>query len=268
MGNDDNKRVLEEIKRIAEQGSPFSDTPKPVPVAAPIPKKPIPTPPSPPPREKVPAKDEVVIPKEDFEVLVAMAKREHDREQESQIPASSEGTGVGQQQTLGQQIQMEKDMQPAMQAEYVEPQPNLGIASVDYGGLLNRPTILYFDTDRTCQLVQPKVNENGSVEIGERTFDFTEGQPSILNMGKWGRKQSHPFYILKYDTMTPIDITKYGSTNPTPEQATRLIELGTLETLSKIPGGKMKKGILILIMGVSAMIGAVSVYMMSLFGVI
>jgi len=112
------------------------------------------------------------------------------------------------------------------------------------------------------------VNENGSVEIGERTFDFTEGQPSILNMGKWGRKQSHPFYILKYDTMTPIDITKYESTNPTPEQATRLIELGTLETLSKIPGGKIKKGILILIMGVSAMIGGVSVFMMSLFGVI
>lgn len=247
MGKDDNKKILAEIKRIAEQGSPLAE--ESVQVA---PKKPIPQPPA-----KQPESDEVVIAKEDFDTLLAMAKKQDVQE------------------TLGQQIEAEKVVQPQMvqqeqqDIQQVQAQPNLGIKSMDYGGVISRPTVLYFDTDRTCELIQPKVNENGSVVIGERTFDFTKGQPSILNMGGWGRKKSHPFYIIKYSSMNPIDIAEeYPETNPTPEQASRLIELGTLETLSKIPGGKIKRLWLILLMSMSMAMGAVAVYAMSIFGVI
>lgn len=255
MGKDDNKKILAEIKRIAEQGSPLAEEPVPIPSGAQVaPKKPIPQPPA-----KLPESDEVVIAKEDFDTLLAMAKKQDVQE------------------TLGQQIEAEK-MQPAQESQMVQQeqdiqqvqaQPNLGIKSMDYGGIISRPTVLYFDTDRTCELIQPKVNENGSVVIGERTFDFTKGQPSILNMGGWGRKKSHPFYIIKYSSMNPIDIAEeYPETNPTPEQASRLIELGTLETLSKIPGGKIKRLWLILLMSMSMAMGAVAVYAMTIFGVI
>lgn len=245
VDREEQKKMLQEIKRIAEKGSPVESIPVPVqeaPVISPAPK---------------PKKGDqfIEVSKEDFDALIAVAKQKDMAE------------------TLGQQIEAEKTVQTqTMQPQeitHVEPQPNLGIASMDYGGLINRPTVLYFDTDRTCQLIQPKVNENGSVIIGDRTFDFSKGQPSILNMGKWGRKQSHPFYIIKYSSMNPIDIAEeYPESNPTPEQASRLIELGTLETLSKIPGGKMRKGILILLMVVSMIMGAVMVYMLSMFGVI
>ena len=237
----DESGLIKEIRKIAKQGSPLK--PKRVP-ESPVLGNP----------EKA-----VTLSKEDFETLIDMAK------------ISDKGKGV-EMATPMQTMQSQKDIQQSVTQESVqrvEPHPNLGIASMDYGNVLNRPTVLYFDTDRTCKLIQPKINQDGSVEIGDRTFDFSEGQPSILNMGSWGRKKNHPFYIIKYSSMKPIDIANdYPDTVPTPEQASRLVELGTLNTLAKIPSGKVKRSVLILIMGVSAAIGAVSVYMMSMFGII
>ena len=235
MAKDDNKKILEEIKKVAEQESPVKEVPK----------------------EKE-QEEEVVIAKEDLDTLIAMAKKQDIAEMQEQ-------------ETLGEQIKKEKmaESQEAEAVQTVEPQPSFGAKSIDYGGLLNRPTVLYFDTDRTCHLIQPKVNGDGSVRVGERTFDFSKGQPSILNMGKFARKQSHPFYIIKYSNMNPIDVAKeYPTSNPTPEQASRLVELGTLETLAKIPGAKMKRGVLILLMIMSIAMGAIAVYAMTMFGIL
>lgn len=231
---DDNRKILDQIKRVTEQGSPFD--------------------------EEAPKKDDIVISKEDFDALLVMAKRadkaEMDKEQEKhqETPAP--------QQLMQTTQAFEPEQEKSGRFSRLR-------SSMDYGNVLDRPVVLYFDTDRTCRMIRPKVNDNGSVEIGERTFDFSKGQPSILNMGVFGKKESHPFYIVKYSSMKPIDIAlEYPDSNPTPEQASRLVELGTLETLSKIPAGKIKKGILILLMIVSMVMGFVVAYVLTMFGVI
>jgi len=146
-----------------------------------------------------------------------------------------------------------------------------GSVNMDYGEqdrLSSRPTILYFDTDNTCKMVTGKLAKDGSLQIDERLFDFSEGQPSILTLGRGkGRSSAHPFYILRYDNMTPIDINDYPNSNPTPEQASRLVELKTLETLSTIEGGKMKKGPLIIVMLASFFGGFVLKMMLGLLGI-
>jgi len=236
MIKDDNEKMMEEIKRIAKQGIPKQEEVE----------------------EEI--DDDVVLSKEDFTTLIELAKKQDIKEM---------------QQKAGSPIEIAKPVQVSQyqpKEEFVvntESIPNVSMSSMGFGNLLNRPTVLYFDTDRTCQLIQPKVDNSGKVMINDRTFDFTRGQPSILNMGSFGKKESHPFYVVKYDSMTPVDVAgEYPATNPTPEQASRLINLGTLETLSKIPGGKVKKWILILIMIVSIAIGFITCWMLSMFGVI
>ena len=59
----------------------------------------------------------------------------------------------------------------------------------------------------------------------------------------------------------------YPNSNPTPEQASRLIELKTLETLSTIEGGKMRKGPLIIVMLASFFGGFVLKMMLTLLGI-
>jgi len=112
------------------------------------------------------------------------------------------------------------------------------------------------------------MSKDGSLQIDERIFDFSEGQPSILSVqrGK-GRSSSHPFYILRYDNMHPINVNDYPDSNPTPEQASRLVELKTLETLSRIEGGKMRKGPIIIIMLASFFGGFVMKLMLGLLGI-
>lgn len=131
------------------------------------------------------------------------------------------------------------------------------------------PTILYYDTDNTCKLITGKLSRDGSLQVDDRLFDFSEGVPSILNIkrGK-GRSSSHPFYILRYDNMKPIDINDYPDSNPTPEQASRLIELKTLQTLTQIEGGKMRKGPLIILM-LASFFGGFAIHMvLSLAGIL
>ncbi len=123
------------------------------------------------------------------------------------------------------------------------------------------PTILYYDTDYTCKLIRGKIKGDGSFRIDERTFDFTKGKPAILTVKrKGGRNSTHPFYLLKYDNMNPINIAKTNSSVPTPEEATRLINLRTLETLSRIEGGKMRKAPLLILMIIGVVIGFLTAF--------
>jgi hypothetical protein len=188
-------------------------------------------------------------------------------------------------QTLGEQIQAEKDaIQMAEEQEFpegafedIEPPKKKrrpwsrrkGPTVYEEGDKLStKPTILYYDTDNTCKMVTGKLNKDGSLQIDERLFDFSEGQPSILSIGRGkGRSSAHPFYILRYDNMRPVDINDYPDSNPTPEQASRLVELKTLETLSRIEGGKMRKGPLIIIMLASFFGGFVLKMMLGLLGI-
>jgi hypothetical protein len=126
--------------------------------------------------------------------------------------------------------------------------------------------VLYYDTDRTCSIIQPKISKDGSVRIHDRIFDFTVGQPSIIKFG--GKKsKSHPFYVLKYDNMLPIDLVQYPPSNPTPEETTRLVDLRTLETLSQIAGAKMKKLPLIILMAASFFGGVVLKLILGMLGI-
>lgn len=179
--------------------------------------------------------------------------------------------------TLGEQIAMSKEQElPDGAFEEVSPAKKKrwfrrGGEPSEYVGedkLTSRPTILYYDTDNTCKLVTGKLSKDGSLQIDDRLFDFSEGQPSILSIqrGK-GRSSSHPFYILKYDNMNPIDVDYHPDSNPTPEQASRLVELQTLETLSRIEGGKMKKGPLIILMLVAFFGGFVMKLMLGLLSI-
>lgn len=143
-----------------------------------------------------------------------------------------------------------------------------GESYVEEDKVSGRPTILYFDTDNTCKLITGKLKNDGSLQIDDRIFDFTQGQPSILTIkGGKGRSSSYPFYVLRYDNMVPIDVNEYPESNPTPEQASRLVELKTLETLSRIEGGKLKKGPIIILMLASFFGGFVMKLLMGMLGI-
>jgi len=138
----------------------------------------------------------------------------------------------------------------------------------DADRIYSRPTILYYDTDNTCKLVTSSIRKDGSVVIDDRLFDFSGGQPDILTMkGKGGRFVSYPFYIVKHDNMKPIDIDEYPDSKPTPDEASRLVELQTLKTLAQIEGGKMKKGPLIILMAAAFFTGVVVKMVLGLAGV-
>lgn len=196
--------------------------------------------------------DKLSISKDDFDTLLAMAKQGEDKLMQKEP-------------TLGEQIERNKQQQVQVVQEVQAP---IDYKPMDYGGLLSRPTVLYFDTDRTCRLVQPKINPDGSVQIDGRLFDFAEGQPSIISLGKTGKEKTNPFYIVKYDNMKPLDLTIMPESVPTPEQATRLVELRTLETLSKIEGGALKKGPLVILVAISIVVGFMAGYVLNVFGVI
>lgn len=123
---------------------------------------------------------------------------------------------------------------------------------------------LYFDTDRTCQFVDVKIKSDASFEIGEKVFDLAKGKPYILKMDK---KTARPIYILKHDNIIPIDITDLDASIPTPEEASRLSNLKTLETLSTITGGKVKKSVLVILVAASMMAGFVICFFAKAFGV-
>lgn len=123
---------------------------------------------------------------------------------------------------------------------------------------------LYFDTDRTCQFVDVKIGKDGSYRIGNKTYDMVKGKPYILKISK---KKSRPIYLLKHDNMIPVDLKKYPSSEPQPEDASRLQNLKTLETLSTIAGAKLKKGAMIILIAASAFAGFVIKLMLQLFNV-
>lgn len=135
----------------------------------------------------------------------------------------------------------------------------------DFSG---NPRFVYWDTDNTCRLMKGKIRKDGALKIDQRTFDMTESRPSILTIkNKRLGKTSHPFFLLRYNSMKPIDPTIYPQTTPTPEEATRLINLETLKTLSKIEGGKMKKLPLILLMIIMFSIGMVLMWVLKMGGI-
>lgn len=229
--------------------------------------------------------EQVNLTQEEFNVLMKLAEIGKQAVQTGVIPSpkkppkivSQEPVEHKEPETLGEEIEMSKEQElPEGAFEDVAPKKKRrwfrrGGKPSEYAGedrVTSGPTILYYDTDNTCKLVTGKINRDGSLQIDERLFDFAEGQPSILSIQKGrGRSSSHPFYILRYDNMHPIDITDYPDSNPTPEQASRLIELGTLETLSKIEGGKLRKGPLIILMLVAFFGGFVLKMMLSLLGI-
>jgi len=141
-----------------------------------------------------------------------------------------------------------------------QPQPDSVIESES---LSKKVKVLYYNTDRTCSMLNVKIEGDGSVKIGEKLFDFVEGEPSILYLDK----KKYPFYILKHDNMKPLSINRYPSSRPTPEEASRLVNLKTLETLSQITGAKLQKGPLIVLMIVSFVIGFVTKIILHLAGV-
>lgn len=141
--------------------------------------------------------------------------------------------------------------------ETKKPQPD----SVE--SLSKKVKVLYYNTDRTCSMLNVKIEGDGSVKIGEKLFDFVEGEPSIIYLDK----KKYPFYILKHDNMKPLSINRYPSSRPTPEEASRLVNLKTLETLSQITGAKLQKGPLIVLMIVSFVIGFVTKIILHLAGV-
>jgi len=209
-------------------------------------------PPPAPPKPPAPAqKDDINISKEDYEMLLTLAKK-------------------GNEPTPSQINSVIESPPPA----YTEPEPVEGaefVGAVDegagYSDIMANPMVLYFDTDRTCSVVNAKIKENGSLSIGERTFDFTEAQPSVLKLGGKGRKKTHPFYVVKYSNVKPIDIAEFPESDPTPEETNRLVNLKTLETLSRIAGGKIGKMPLIILLLVGFLIGFITKLMLTLTGV-
>ncbi len=249
-------------------------------------RKPIPKPkpvikPKPKPKPKEPGilieENGVKLPKKDFETLIAMAKRA-DVEGMEPIPKAPpriiEETPQpvqpqAQPETIGEQIEQEKEQEntQAQAVQEFDPQ-QIKIEDVDdYADILKRPMVLYFDTDRTCSIIQPKIERDGSVRIHDRMFDFTEGQPSVIKFGGRKSSKSHPFYIIKYDNMLPLDLVEWPPSNPTPEETTRLVDLKTLETLSQIAGAKLKKAPLIILMLASFFGGIVVKLVLGMLGI-
>ena len=200
------------------------------------------------PQPIAPDPSKLEISKDDYEMLINLAKKGNEP-QPSQIstimPARTEP-------------------EPVADTEFIG---NVADESTGYSDIMANPMVLYFDTDRTCSVINTKIKENGSVDIGERTFDFTEAQPSILKLGGKGKKKTHPFYIIKYSNTTPVDIAEFPESDPTPEETNRLVNLKTLETLSRITGGKIGKMPLIILLLVGFLIGFISKLMLTLTGV-
>lgn len=123
---------------------------------------------------------------------------------------------------------------------------------------------LYFDTDRTCQLVDVKINKDASFQIGDKIFDMAKGKPYILKIDK---KTARPIYILRHNNIVPIDISDLEGSTPSPEEASRLTNLKTLETLSTIAGAKLRKSVLVILVAASMMAGIVIKWMLGIFGI-
>lgn len=206
-------------------------------------------------RQEQPKEEGMKISKEDYNVLVSLAKEKN----------------------VLQPAQPAQSAQPVVPEDYDEPElldekefivQGEGVdVDVDYSDIMSRPTILYYDTDRTCSIINAKIKKDGSVRVGGRVFDFTEGQPAILNTGGRKGKKTHPFYVIKYDNMKPIDVVVYPKSNPTPEETNRLVNLKTLETLSSIAGRKIGKLPLIILILVGFAIGFVTKLMLSMLSI-
>jgi hypothetical protein len=218
-------------------------------------------------RAEITKKDEetLQISKEDFEELVKMAKQGEmqmtSAQQKKPIPGAPHPAGTIPVAPASQPVLLQPGQAFSPDIEELPSEsPEL---KGDYGDIVGNPVVLYYDTDRTCTLLNVKIGKDGSAKIGERMFDFTPGAPSIMTIGGKGRRKSHPFYMLKYDNMHPLDVTEYGMSNPTPEQASRLTDLKTLETLSQITGAKVKKGAIIIFMILGIAIGFITKLMLT-----
>lgn len=239
MENEDEiRKIIEKSKKINEEqgqknpvGRPKKQpAPAPAPTLAPAP---------------APASDKLEISKDDYDMLISLAKKEN------QPPVQAD--------------KIIEQPEPLNPAEFVS---DVVENDTGYSDIMANPMILYFDTDRTCSVINGKINEDGSLKIGERIFDFVEGNPAILKLGGKGKKKTHPFYIVKYNNMKPIDMTEYPNSIPSPEETTRLVDLKTLETLSRIAGGKIGKVPLIMLLLVGLLIGGVTVFMLFMTGVL
>jgi hypothetical protein len=130
----------------------------------------------------------------------------------------------------------------------------------------SNPTVLYYDTDNTCKLITVKLRDDGSVKLGDRLFDFSNSMPAIMTITKNKQKTSYPFFIIKHDNMIPFTPADLQASNPTPDEATRLVDLGTLKTLANIEGAKLKKSVLIILGLMFFFIGFVTRIVLNLTG--
>lgn len=220
-------------------------------------------------------KDSIELSQEQFKALMEMAKKADMQAPENPIPEAPKPVIEKRErlQTLGDVIEEEKQqaktMQPTMQPDEQEQVDvrQVAVQQEDFADILKNPMVLYFDTEKTCSIIQPKLNKDGSIKVHDRVFDFVEGQPSVIKFKGNRGSTSHPFYIIKYDNMKPLDMSTYPSSNPTPEETTRLVDLQTLQTLSQISGARLKKLPIIILMSASFMGGIVVKLVLSLSGV-
>ena len=72
--------------------------------------------------------------------------------------------------------------------------------------LKNRGKIacLYFDTDKSCNMVYKKVEPTGTIKIDEKRFIVARSRSAMYNK----RIRFFPLYLLKHDSTRPIDIVK------------------------------------------------------------
>lgn len=230
MENDD------EIRKIIEKSKKINKEAEKPPAQPPLPNS-----------IQSPATDKMELSKEDYKMLIGLAKKGNE-------PEPRQINNV-----------IEQPLpEPVADTEFIG---SVVDESTGYSDIMANPMVLYFDTDRTCSVINAKIKENGSVSVGERTFDFTEAQPSVLKIGG-KRKKTHPFYIIKYSNTNPVDIAEFPESVPTPEETNRLVNLKTLETLSRITGGKIGKMPLILMLLIGFAIGGVAVFMLFMTGVL
>jgi len=245
MENEDEiRKIIEKSKRINEEQGQKNPVGRPK-------KQPAPTPAPAPALAPAPASDKLEISQDDYKMLINLAKKNNEPQP--------------------RQISNVIERQPPAYTEPVLVADTEFVGAVDegsgYSDIMANPMVLYFDTDRTCSVINAKIKKNGSVDIGERTFDFAEAQPSILRLGGKGKKKTHPFYIIKYSNTNPVDIAEFPESIPTPEETNRLVNLKTLETLSRITGGKIGKMPLILMLLIGFAIGFVAKIMLQMTGV-
>lgn len=118
--------------------------------------------------------------------------------------------------------------------------------------------ILYFDTDKTCNVDSHDVKD-GKVKIGKKIWDIAKENTFMLKE----KGRIFPFLVLKHDSSKSVDVvSRTGTKGVKPEEMASLVNMSVLKQLLEPVGsltGKFAIGFSIVMLILGLVIGIVLV---------